>query len=68
MEAAAEVVPLEGNGIEVRIDKRRVALLSHLDTEPFTALVEWAIDRQGCATARARSQTGWIGVVMALAS
>ena len=59
VEAAAELVPLEDNGVEVRIDDRPVGVLSPRNSERFAELVQQSINRDGSATTRASIRGGW---------
>ncbi|MEX2134557.1 MAG: bifunctional DNA primase/polymerase [Acidimicrobiia bacterium] len=59
LEAVAALVPVEGNGIEVRIDDMPIGYLSQIHARRFTDLVEEIIEEQGLATARASIRGGW---------
>lgn len=59
LDAVAELIPVEGDGIEVRIEDRAVGFLSTHDARRFADMVDVAIDRHGFATARASIRGGW---------
>lgn len=59
LEAVAELVPVEGDGIEVRIEDKAVGFLSSHDALRFADLVDDCIDRHGIATVRASIRGGW---------
>lgn len=59
LEAVAELVSVEGNGIEVRIDDRPIGYLSRIHARRFTDLVADSIEQHGLATARASIRGGW---------
>lgn len=59
LEAVAALVPVEGNGIEVRIDDMPIGYLSQIDARRFTDLVEEIIEQYGLATSRASIRGGW---------
>lgn len=59
LEALAELVPVDGNGIEVRIDDRPIGFLSQVDARWFADLIEKSIERHGFATARGSIRGGW---------
>jgi hypothetical protein len=59
LQAVAELVPVEGDGIEVKIEDRTVGYLSTDDAARFSNLIERCIDQHGRATVRASVRGGW---------
>lgn len=59
LEAMAELVPVEGDGIEVWVDNRAVGFLFHDDAVRYGDVVAEAIQRHGAATSRASIRGGW---------
>jgi len=59
LEAVAELVPLEDDGIEVRIEDKPVGFLDQEDAERFDARIADALDLTGAATCRAAIRGGW---------
>ena len=55
----AELVPIEGNGVEVRIEEATVGFLQHGDRELLDAAIEDSIHEDGEATCRAMIRGGW---------
>lgn len=59
LHAVAELVPVEGDGIEVQIENRTVGCLSTDDAARFATLIASSIDQNGHATVRASIRGGW---------
>lgn len=59
LNAIAELVEVEGDGIEVRVDDRAVGFLSHEDANRYRDVVDDAIGFHGTATSRASIRGGW---------
>ncbi len=59
LQAVAELVPVEGDGIEVQVEGRTVGFLSRPDAQRFAGLIEDSVVQHGFATARASIRGGW---------
>jgi hypothetical protein len=59
VEAVAELIPLAGDGTEVRIDDSIVGYLAHADAERFAALLQERCNQRGLATCRSVIRGGW---------
>lgn len=59
LEADAELIPIEGDGIEVRIEGRSVGFLSSDDAGIYHDRMVGSIRSQGVASCRARIRGGW---------
>lgn len=73
VEAVAEIVPVEGDGYEVRIHDRTVGYLSATDAERLEPFIEEILAEAGTATCpalirggwdRGGGDVGWFGVVL----
>jgi hypothetical protein len=59
LEMVTELVPMEGDGIEVRVGGSSIGYLRHEDAEHFATLVADRIDLTEAATCRAVIRGGW---------
>jgi hypothetical protein len=59
LETVAELVPVEGDGIEVRVDDNLVGFLGEEDAERLADPVADTVDLEGAATCRAAVRGGW---------
>jgi hypothetical protein len=59
LETVAELVPVEGDGIEVRVDDNLIGFLGEEDAKRLADPIAGIADLEGVATCRAAVRGGW---------